>query len=1483
MKYGLLGLILASLLLGFFAFSFEIRLSNAEPDALTDDPRVSNVTTELRKEWGHTYERYTALDDLEALGLSGSDCDDNDSARLVVGVDITNQRAEGLNRTISCEGGNVTGIISVEGKVRVLTVEVASSQVFSFVERIQTNELVRYVERDTKASATFLPNDPYWSLQWGPRKIEADAAWNTTTGSSGILVAIIDTGIDYTHVDLAANYVSLGYDWVNNDNDPMDDNGHGTHCAGIVSAKLNNGVGIAGLAQVRIMTEKVLDSGGWGYYSWITEGIYHAVAAGAKIISMSLGGSSYSEPLREAVTYARDQNVLVIAGAGNTGLPSPLYPAAYDDVIAVSATDSNDNIAAFSSYGSWIDLAAPGVDVYSTVLGNGYAYKSGTSMACPHVTGVAALVWSVFSNSAADHIRQILLRTADDLGEPGFDVHYGYGRVNARRAVAGIPEHDITIARWKQSRRLDPGETGAFNVTVSNYGKSNETNLLVQFFVNESLIDSATINSLEVDASASLSFSWGTATDGFYNVTCYVVPVSGEDIVENNVARSSLVVRFPAILRVPKNCLTIKAALNDAYDGDTIRVSEGRYAEGQIDVLKDNVTLIADGQVTLDGCKSGNVLNILANDVVVDGFDIRNGSSYGVNVRGYGNVVRRNVIADNVNGVHFHSSENCVLEDNLLTGNENGIDFEYSLENTIRRNRVVGDSFFGGINLWRSFNNSVAENRVFGGIAHGALFFYLSENNIIVSNDITGTRCGLALIGSPNNVLRNNTMAENSCNFAPWLTDEVHYSWRGPNDVDASNTVDGKPIYYWVNVSDRAVPSDAGCVVLVNCRNITAENLDIKNNYNGILLINSSNIFIRRNNITHNWANYDYESSGVLASSDSYDITITQNNIAANSNGLYVLGHNNTISMNNITNNFYDGVDVWTDSIVIQNNITGQQGAGVFVGGSGCTVSSNYLASNLAPNIEISLGSNDTVTLNNIIGNGEPDENIFSTQHIGVSISLSTNCTITQNNFIKCGQFAMFTDRSSGSIIFHNNFIDNPKDLWNYDQWELSSNTWDANASGGNFWSSYHGTDSDGDGIGDTPYILDANNTDNYPLMRPMTENPPPQICSLRIIGWIDNSTIKGFYDTTYPRPGTYVFMANSSIRIDTNLFYSTFVDQWEVDGVRVGSDSFIMVLTNRDHVLKAFLSKVRAPRVSITPVAVHGNIGESVAFVSSVSGGKPPYNYQWYLNGSEVLDGTAPTWVFTPEKLGMYCVSLSVSYPFSTPPFSLPVKSNNSTIIVGPLFNVTISPTSAVMCVGESVEFVSTISGGFPQYSYQWRVDDQPVLDATSSWAFVPSTPGVFNISLKVVDGLGFMVESNVSLVTVLARLAVSISPTQPLILVNQAIEFTSTMSGGFPPYYYQWYLDDRPASGAKSDKWTFTSAIVGNYYIFLKVTDTQNRTNQSTTIRVTVTSTLVGGYSVPQRRSATGLSSAHLVQIAMITAGFTLIRHGSNRKRKQ
>jgi uncharacterized membrane protein YdcZ (DUF606 family) len=144
-------------------------------------------------------------------------------------------------------------------------------------------------------------------------------------------------------------------------------------------------------------------------------------------------------------------------------------------------------------------------------------------------------------------------------------------------------------------------------------------------------------------------------------------------------------------------------------------------------------------------------------------------------------------------------------------------------------------------------------------------------------------------------------------------------------------------------------------------------------------------------------------------------------------------------------------------------------------------------------------------------------------------------------------------------------------------------------------------------------------------------------------------------------------------------------------------------------------------------------------------------------------------------------------------------------------------------------------------------------------------------------------MVESNVSLVTVLARLTVSISPTQPLILVNQAIEFTSTMSGGFPPYYYQWYLDDRPVSGAKSDKWTFTSAIVGNYYIFLKVTDTQNRTNQSTTIRVTVTSTLVGGYSVPQRRSATGLSAAHLVQIAMITAGFTLIRHGSNRKRKQ
>jgi subtilisin family serine protease len=324
----------------------------------------------------------------------------------------------------------------MNNKTQNIVVTIPTDKVTDFIKDVSKNNSVKYVEPNWKSYIDATPNDPEWINQWGPRKIQANLAWNRQRNNSTVLVAVIDTGIKYDHPDLAANYAPLGYDWVNNDPYPMDDHGHGTHCAGIIAATINNSVGIAGLAQVKVMAEKALTREGWGYDDNLANAIIHAVDHGAKIISCSWGSSEDSQLIRDAIRYATSAGALVIAAAGNSGTNTKHYPAAYPEVIAVTATDENDNLASFSTYGDWVDLAAPGTSIYSTYLWNTYVSLSGTSMACPHVAGVAALVWSRYPEMTNEQVRSQLFYTADDLGSDGFDIHYGHGRVNARKAVA---------------------------------------------------------------------------------------------------------------------------------------------------------------------------------------------------------------------------------------------------------------------------------------------------------------------------------------------------------------------------------------------------------------------------------------------------------------------------------------------------------------------------------------------------------------------------------------------------------------------------------------------------------------------------------------------------------------------------------------------------------------------------------------------------------------------------------------------------------------------------------------------------------------------------------------------------------------------------------------------------------------------------------------------------------------------------------------
>jgi thermitase len=439
--------------------------------------------------------------------------------------------------------------LSIDNDVDTFVVDVSEAEAASFAAEALQSGLARYVEPDYRYEAQFVPDDPLWLGQWGPQKIEADWAWNTTVGTSSLLVAVIDTGVDYNHPDLAANCVPLGYDWVNNDTDPIDDNGHGTHCAGIIAAVLNNHEGIAGLAQVKIMAEKGLDAGGSGYTSDLANAIVHATDQGAKIISMSWGGYGRSQTLHEAVQYAYSKGMLLVAAAGNDGITQELYPAAFDEVIAVAATDEDDSPAYFSNHGNWIELAAPGVNILSTIsevhasrFDYPYDSLSGTSMACPHAAGTAALAWSRYPNATNEWIRLLMQYTTDDLGKAGFDAHFGYGRINARKVVGQQPpEHDLLVLDWQTPSYVEPGATVAINTTIFNFGKE-EANVTIQLLVEAIIVDSALIEALGNATSASVTCHWTPTTERSYNVTTYIVPAVGEVNTVNNVKSADIMV-----------------------------------------------------------------------------------------------------------------------------------------------------------------------------------------------------------------------------------------------------------------------------------------------------------------------------------------------------------------------------------------------------------------------------------------------------------------------------------------------------------------------------------------------------------------------------------------------------------------------------------------------------------------------------------------------------------------------------------------------------------------------------------------------------------------------------------------------------------------------------------------------------------------------------------------------------------------------------
>ena len=276
-------------------------------------------------------------------------------------------------------------------------------------------------------------NDPRFlaGMQWDLARIKAPEAWNKTLGV-GVRVAVVDTGIDGDHPDLESKIVAQK-DLVDNDNVAEDDfAGHGTHVAGTVGAATNNGKGVAAVCPAcKLLVAKAGDSAVL-FDSDVVQGIYWSVNNRAKVINLSLGSEGNSRILQHAVDYAWDNGVVVVAAAGNEKTSTPSYPAAYSHVISVSATDQQNKRAPFSNFGK-IDVAAPGVTIWSTVPGGGYGIKAGTSMASPHVAALAGLLAA--QDRSAPEIRSRIQRSATDLGAEGKDQYFGWGLINANKAV----------------------------------------------------------------------------------------------------------------------------------------------------------------------------------------------------------------------------------------------------------------------------------------------------------------------------------------------------------------------------------------------------------------------------------------------------------------------------------------------------------------------------------------------------------------------------------------------------------------------------------------------------------------------------------------------------------------------------------------------------------------------------------------------------------------------------------------------------------------------------------------------------------------------------------------------------------------------------------------------------------------------------------------------------------------------------------------
>ena len=375
----------------------------------------------------------------------------------------------------------------------------------SVIEKLAHHPHLKFAELDRRVRSTFVPNDPYLGSEWHLAKVGTSAAWDTTQGA-GIIIAILDSGVDGTHPDLAPNLVP-GYNFYDNNSNTSDVCGHGTLVAGTAAAASNNGSGVAGVAgQARIMPVRIayFDTGYnscYAYYSTVASGLTYAADHGARVANVSYGGVASSASVQSAAQYMKSKGGLVFVSAGNSGIDENIAPTT--TMIPVSATDGNDARTSWSSYGSFVAMSAPGAGIWSTSSGGSYQAVNGTSFASPLTAGVAALMMAAKPALDATQIESLMYSTAVDLGAPGRDPYYGYGRVDAAagvQAALAAPVATDTQAPTASISAPLANATVSGLVAVNVTATDNVGVTRVELQVNGSTV--------AVDSAAPFAFSW---------------------------------------------------------------------------------------------------------------------------------------------------------------------------------------------------------------------------------------------------------------------------------------------------------------------------------------------------------------------------------------------------------------------------------------------------------------------------------------------------------------------------------------------------------------------------------------------------------------------------------------------------------------------------------------------------------------------------------------------------------------------------------------------------------------------------------------------------------------------------------------------------------------------------------------------------------------------------------------------------------------